>query len=52
MFYLQKHKIKTNKKQIQKQILTGIGKQRALSLEITCHFRLYLKKGRTSVTPS
>ena len=27
-------------------------KQRALSLEVTCDFRLYLKIGRTSVKPS
>ena len=26
-----------------------IGKQRALSLEVTCNFRLYFKKGQTSV---
>ena len=29
-----------------------IGKQRALSLEVTCNFRLYLKIGQTSVKPS
>ena len=32
--------------------LMGIGKQRALSLEVTCNFRLYLKIGWTSVKPS
>ena len=29
-----------------------IGKQRALRLEVTCNFRLYVKIGRTSVKPS
>ena len=32
-------------------ILVSIGKQRALSREVTCNFRLYLKIGRTSVKP-
>jgi len=31
---------------------TVIGKQRALSLQVTCNFRLYLNIGRTSVNPS
>jgi len=29
-----------------------IGKQQALSLEVTCNFKLYLRIGRTSVKPS
>ena len=30
----------------------NIDKHRAFSLEVTCNFRLYLKKGRTGVKPS
>ena len=30
----------------------NIGKHRALSREVTCNFRLYLKIGRTSVKPN
>jgi len=31
---------------------SAIGKQRALSCEVTCNLRLYLKIWRTSVEPS
>ena len=33
-------------------LMCFIGKQRALSREVTCHFRHYLKIGLTSIKPS
>ena len=41
-----------NSTTVLKNNVKPIGKHRALSLEITCNFRLYLKIGRAGVKPS
>jgi len=41
-----------NSTTVLKNNVKPIGKHRALSLEVTCNFRLYLKIGRAGVKPS